>query len=224
MQRDDPAVADDEVLVDVPVAGLNPADLQQREGRYPAPAGVVPDVPGLEVAGSVVDVGAGVTRWSPGDRVFGLVAGGGLASRVSVHEQSVTRVPEQLDDREAAASRVFITATTLSRPGSVASRRPGCCMVAPSGGVRPARRHGRVPRAWRVRSELSSSSCAHRRRAVDAATSRRSRSSAPTTAAWTWCSRWRRVQPPGDLDVLALRGASWGSIAHPLVGAGLLLL
>ncbi len=72
-------MADDEVLVDVTVAGLNPADLQQREGRYPAPPGVVPDVPGLEVAGSVVEVGAAVTRWSPGDRVFGLVAGGGLA-------------------------------------------------------------------------------------------------------------------------------------------------
>jgi NADPH:quinone reductase len=111
MQRGDPAVADDEVLVDVAVAGLNPADLQQREGRYPAPAGVVPDVPGLEVAGSVVEVGAAVTRWSPGDRVFGLVAGGGLASRVSVHERSVTRVPERLEDREAAAiPEVFITA------------------------------------------------------------------------------------------------------------------
>ncbi len=111
VQRDDPTMADDEVLVAVPVAGLNPADLQQREGRYPAPAGVVPDVPGLEVAGSVVDVGAAVTRWSPGDRVFGLVAGGGLASRVSVHEQSVTRIPEHLDDREAAAiPEVFITA------------------------------------------------------------------------------------------------------------------
>ena len=110
-ERDAPEIARDEVLVDVTAAGLNPADLQQREGRYPAPAGVVQDVPGLEVAGTVVEVGEGVTNWSVGDRVFGLVAGGGLASRVAVHERCVTRVPERFDDHEAAAiPEVFITA------------------------------------------------------------------------------------------------------------------
>ncbi len=120
-ERDDPEIARDEVLVEVTVAGLNPADLQQREGRYPAPAGVVQDVPGLEVAGTVAEVGEGVTNWSLGDRVFGLVAGGGLASRVAVHGRCVTRVPERFDDLEAAAiPEVFITAhDALTTQGSL---------------------------------------------------------------------------------------------------------
>lgn len=110
-ERTNPAVGDDEVLVDVVTAGMNPADLQQREGRYPAPPGVVPDVPGLEVSGTVAEVGDAVTAWRPGDRVFGLVAGGGLASKVVVHERCVTAVPDRLGDDEAAAiPEVFITA------------------------------------------------------------------------------------------------------------------
>ena len=123
-ERADPTVGDDEVLVDVNVAGLNPADLQQREGRYPAPPGVVPDVPGLEVSGTVTDVGPAVTAWRAGDRVFGLVAGGGLASRVVVHEGCVTEVPDRIDDDGAAAiPEVFITAhDALTTQGEL---RPG---------------------------------------------------------------------------------------------------
>ena len=110
-ERADPVIGDHEVLVDVVAAGLNPADLQQREGRYPAPPGVVPDVPGLEVSGTVAEVGRGVTAWRPGVRVFGLVAGGGLASRVAVHERCVAEVPDRFDDEQAAAiPEVFITA------------------------------------------------------------------------------------------------------------------
>ncbi len=110
-ERSDPAVGDHEVLLDVVTAGMNPADLQQREGRYPAPPGVVPDVPGLEVSGLVVEAGGEVTRWRTGDRVFGLVAGGGLASKVAVDERCVTLVPDRFDDDEAAAiPEVFITA------------------------------------------------------------------------------------------------------------------
>lgn len=110
-ERADPEVADDEVLVDVVTAGLNPADLQQREGRYPAPPGVAPDVPGLEVSGTVAEVGRAVTAWRAGDRVFGLVAGGGLASRVAVNERCITEVPERFgDDDSAAIPEVFITA------------------------------------------------------------------------------------------------------------------
>jgi putative PIG3 family NAD(P)H quinone oxidoreductase len=111
VERPDPAVGPEDVLVEVSVAGMNPADLVQREGRYPAPAGVVPDIPGLEVAGSVVAVGERVAAWSPGDRVFGLVGGGGLASRVVVHERCVTDVPAALDEEQAAAvPEAFITA------------------------------------------------------------------------------------------------------------------
>jgi NADPH:quinone reductase len=110
-ERPDPEITSAEILVDVEVAGLNPADLQQRKGFYPPPSGVVPDVAGLEVSGRVISAGGDVSRWAVGDRVFGLVAGGGLASRVAVDERCVTRVPDRLSDEEAAAvPEVFITA------------------------------------------------------------------------------------------------------------------
>ena len=119
-ERPDPVIGPDDVLVAVEVAGMNPADLQQREGRYPAPPGVVPDVPGLEVAGSVVTVGERVTAWATGDRVFGLVGGGGLASRVAVHERCVTRIPDRLDPEGAAAvPEAFITAHDALRQGGL---------------------------------------------------------------------------------------------------------
>jgi NADPH:quinone reductase-like Zn-dependent oxidoreductase len=92
-------------------AGLNPADAMQRAGRYPPPPGAPQDVPGLEVAGTVVSCGPEVHGLQPGDRVFGLVGGGGLADRVAVHETNVTLVPEALDERQAAAvPEAFITA------------------------------------------------------------------------------------------------------------------
>ena len=116
VERPDPTVGHEDVLIAVTVAGMNPADLEQREGRYPAPAGVVPDIPGLEVAGPVLAVGERVASWSPGDRVFGLVGGGGLASRVVVHERCVTRVPEGLGPDQVAAG-----ARSGSRTGAVNS-------------------------------------------------------------------------------------------------------
>jgi NADPH:quinone reductase len=110
-ERPDPAVGPDEVLVAVGFAGLNQADVQQREGRYPPPPGSPPDVPGLEVAGSVARTGDRVIAWRPGDRVFGLVGGGGLADRVVVHERCLARVPDALSEAEAAAvPEAFITA------------------------------------------------------------------------------------------------------------------
>lgn len=110
-KRPDPALGAEDVLVGVRFAGLNPADLLQRAGRYPAPPGSPADVPGLEVAGTVVASGERVTAWKPGDRVFGLVGGGGLADLVVVHERSVAAVPERLAEEEAAATpEAFITA------------------------------------------------------------------------------------------------------------------
>ncbi len=111
LERPDPLLGTDDVLVAVRFAGMNPADLLQREGRYPAPPGSPPDVPGLEVAGSVIAVGERVTGWAVGDRVFGLVGGGGLADRVAVHERCLARVPDTVSDAEAAgAPEAFITA------------------------------------------------------------------------------------------------------------------
>lgn len=110
-ERPDPAAGTGEVLVAVRYAGINPADLAQREGRYPAPPGAPADVPGLEVAGTVVECGDRTSEFRPGERVFGIVGGGGLASRVAVHERHVTRVPERLDETAAAAvPEVFVTA------------------------------------------------------------------------------------------------------------------
>lgn len=110
-ERPDPVPGSSEVLVAAPYAALNPADLAQRAGRYPAPRGAPQDVPGLEVCGTVVACGDAVLDWRLGDRVFGLVGGGGLADRVAVHERHVVAVPERLDDREAAAvPEAFLTA------------------------------------------------------------------------------------------------------------------
>jgi NADPH:quinone reductase len=110
-ERPTPEPRGEDVLVRARFAALNPADVQQREGRYPAPPGDPPDIPGLEVTGVVEACGERVSAWSPGDRVFGLVGGGGLADRVLVHERCLARVPEALEEREAAAvPEGFITA------------------------------------------------------------------------------------------------------------------
>jgi len=110
-ERPDPAPGPEDVIVRQPFAALNPADLQQRAGVYPAPPGYPADVPGLEVCGTVELCGERVGTWRPGDRVFGLVGGGGLADRVLVHERAVARVPDTLEDEAAAATaEAFITA------------------------------------------------------------------------------------------------------------------
>jgi NADPH2:quinone reductase len=110
-ERPDPEPGLDDVLIAVRFAGLNPADVVQREGRYPAPPGSPEDVPGLEVAGTVERCGERVSSWKPGDRVFGLVGGGGLADRVLAHERCVARVPDTLDEQGAAAvPEAFVTA------------------------------------------------------------------------------------------------------------------
>lgn len=109
--RPDPEPQDEQVLVAVTHAGLNPADLMQRAGKYPAPPGSPADIPGLEVFGVVERCGAAVRDWRPGDRVFGLVGGGGIADKVAVHERHVCAVPEGLDEPSAAAvPEAFITA------------------------------------------------------------------------------------------------------------------
>ena len=100
-----------EVLVRVRASALNRADLLQRAGRYPAPPGAPANIPGLEVAGEVEDVGAGVSRWKAGDRVFGIVGGGGNAEYVVTHESELARVPATLSwDDAGAVPEAFITA------------------------------------------------------------------------------------------------------------------
>jgi NADPH:quinone reductase len=110
-QRPDPVPGAHEVLVAARFAGINWADVAQRQGNYPPPPGAPADIPGLEVAGEVAATGPGVLGWQVGDRVFGLVGGGGLADRVLVYERHLAAVPAGLkDDVAAAVPEAYITA------------------------------------------------------------------------------------------------------------------
>jgi NADPH2:quinone reductase len=100
-----------QILIRVHASALNRADLLQRAGQYPAPPGAPHDIPGLEFAGEVAEVGAGVSAWRSGDRVFGVTAGGGNAEFLVADEGSVARIPDRLSWIEAAAvPEAFITA------------------------------------------------------------------------------------------------------------------
>lgn len=106
-----PVPGTEQVLVRVRATAINRADLLQRQGRYPAPPGAPGDIPGLELAGEVVTLGAGASLWQPGDRVFGIVGGGGNAEYAVMHERTLARIPDRLSWTEAAAvPEVFITA------------------------------------------------------------------------------------------------------------------
>ena len=99
-----------EVLIKVHASGVNRADLLQRRGLYPPPPGES-EVPGLEFAGVIEEVGAQVTRWSAGQRVMGIVGGGGYAERVVVDERVALRVPPGMDLTVAGAiPEVYMTA------------------------------------------------------------------------------------------------------------------
>ncbi|SFI74899.1 alcohol dehydrogenase catalytic domain-containing protein [Amycolatopsis sacchari] len=101
-ERPDPVAGPGTVVVRVRAAGLNAADLQQARGDYPAPPGWPADVPGLEVAGEVEQVGPGVTGVAAGDRVMALVGGGGHAERITVPADLLLPVPDGLSWEEAA--------------------------------------------------------------------------------------------------------------------------
>ena len=98
----DPAPAAGEVVVSIAAAGVNRADLMQRQGFYPPPPGA-PPYPGLECAGQITAVGDGVTGLRPGDEVCALLAGGGYAEQVAVPAVQVLPVPAGLTVAEAAA-------------------------------------------------------------------------------------------------------------------------
>src|SRR4051812_15804211 len=91
-----PQPRDDEVVVRVRASALNRADLLQRRGLYPAPPGSPSDIPGLEIAGEVVDRGAGATRWEVGARVFGIVGGGAHAEFVTTHQDALAEIPSPM--------------------------------------------------------------------------------------------------------------------------------
>ncbi|MBI5111916.1 MAG: NAD(P)H-quinone oxidoreductase [Rhodovulum sp.] len=101
-ERPVPAPGPGEILVKVEAAGVNRPDVAQRKGHYPPPPGA-PDIPGLEIAGTVVACGEGATRFALGDRVMALVSGGGYAPYCVAHESHALPVPDGLSAAEAAA-------------------------------------------------------------------------------------------------------------------------
>lgn len=109
-EMSEPTCARGEVLIAVRAAGVNRADLLQRAGKYPPPAGVS-ELLGLEVAGVIEGLGEGVTTFALGDRVCALLAGGGYSEKVSVPAVQVMPIPNGLSFEEGAAlPEAFITA------------------------------------------------------------------------------------------------------------------
>ncbi|WP_349358242.1 NAD(P)H-quinone oxidoreductase [Stappia sp.] len=124
-ERPVPAAGEGEVLIRVAAAGVNRPDVLQRRGHYPPPPGA-PDIPGLEVSGTVVALGPHVDGVAVGDAVCALVPGGGYAEYVVAHAGSVLPVPEGLSMEEAAAlPETFFTVWTnvFDRVGLTAGER-----------------------------------------------------------------------------------------------------
>lgn len=102
VQRPVPEIRPGEVLIRVAAAGVNRPDVMQRTGRYAPPSGTT-DIPGLEVAGQIVGIGAGVTDFAPGDAVCALLAGGGYAEYAAAPAVQCLPLPARVSGREAAA-------------------------------------------------------------------------------------------------------------------------
>lgn len=104
-----PEVGEEEILVEVKATALNRADIFQRMGKYPPPTGASP-ILGLEIAGVVVEKGSKVFKWKTGDKVFGLIPGGGYAQYAVINEEMAMRIPDKLSFEEAAAiPEAFLT-------------------------------------------------------------------------------------------------------------------
>jgi NADPH2:quinone reductase len=97
-----PSPGEREILVKVIAAGVNRPDVMQRQGHYPPPKGAT-EIPGLEIAGEVVELGRGTKRWKQGDKVMALVVGGGYAEYCLAFETHALPVPANLSMVEAAA-------------------------------------------------------------------------------------------------------------------------
>src|SRR5580658_45066 len=110
-EHPDPEPGAGEVLVRVFAAGMNGADMMQRRGLYPAPAGSPQDIPGMELAGEAAALGPGAQRFAVGDRVMAIVGGGAQAELCVVHERQLMKVPDALDWPAAGGvPEVFTTA------------------------------------------------------------------------------------------------------------------
>ena len=128
----DPRPGPGEVLIEVAAAGVNRADLMQREGRYPPPPGA-PESLGLECSGTIRAVGDHVSGWSVGDQVCALLAGGGYAGLVAVDAGSVLPRPDRVSLRDAAALPE-VGATVWSNLVLTAGLRSGQTVLIHGGG------------------------------------------------------------------------------------------
>jgi tumor protein p53-inducible protein 3 len=127
-----PPLSSHDLRIRVRATAVNRADLLQREGHYPPPAGASP-ILGFECAGEVMEIGANVRGWNVGDRAMALLAGGGYAEEVVVHHGSAMHVPDALTDVEAGAMpEVFLTA--YLNVFELARARPGETLLIHGGG------------------------------------------------------------------------------------------
>ncbi|MFC0040659.1 NAD(P)H-quinone oxidoreductase [Actinomadura rayongensis] len=131
-QVPDPEPQPGEVVVAVAAAGVNRADVLQRQGFYPPPPGA-PDYPGLEVSGTVAALGPGVTGWTVGDPVCALLAGGGYAEKVAVPAGQLLPVPKNVD-LIAAAALPEVVCTVWSNVFEVAGLKEGESFLVHGGG------------------------------------------------------------------------------------------
>ncbi len=119
----DPVPQPGEVLIDIAAAGVNRADLLQRQGMYPPPPGA-PSYPGLECAGRIAALGEGVAGWNAGDQVCALLAGGGYAEKVAVPAGQVLPLPAGVSVTDAAGLPE-VACTVHSNVVTLAGLRPG---------------------------------------------------------------------------------------------------
>lgn len=131
VERPDPTPGPGELVLRTVAAGVNRADLLQREGHYPPPPGAS-DVPGLECSGHVHAVGEGVDGWAVGDPACALLAGGGYAERVVVPAGQVASPPEGVD-LVTAGGLVEVAATVWSNVFLVAGLQPGETLLVHGG-------------------------------------------------------------------------------------------
>jgi putative PIG3 family NAD(P)H quinone oxidoreductase len=143
----DPAAGAGQVVVQVAASAVNRADLLQRQGHYPPPAGASP-YPGLECSGRIIAVGPGVTGWAVGDEVCALLAGGGYAERVAVPAGQLLPVPAGVSLTDAAGLPE-VTCTVWAAVMMAARLEPGQTFLVHGGGggigtmaIQVARRYG----------------------------------------------------------------------------------
>lgn len=131
-----PTINPNQVLVQVRAAGVNRPDIFQRKGNYPAPPGVVADIPGLEVAGLVRAVGSAVSRWQVGDRVCALLPGGGYAQYAAVDAGHCLPIPDAISFSDAACipETVFTVWNNVFQRGQL-KHGEGLLVHGGSGGI-----------------------------------------------------------------------------------------